>query len=246
MLKKSLVILTAASLMASASAEAAWAQSNFGGRGASSYDGGYTDGYRRGWDDFRMKRSYNDRAPPGGGAPQYLPSRDASRSNYDPRMAGDAGQRWRQQYQRQYTYQDDSFYRECRTKSDPGGIIAGALIGGLLGNALGKSGGATIAGVVVGGVAGAALTRNTSAEADMAAEAVESSGAALRRDLAAAMTGEDFGWMLAERPGAYVWIGNGPAENGVELHNPRYDYNDAILPVAAGWYAEVAKRALRG
>ena len=93
---------------------------------------------------------------------------------------------------------------------------------------------------------GAALTRNTSAEADMAAEAVESSGAALRRDLPAAMTGEDFGWMLAERPGAYVWIGNGPAENGVELHNPRYDYNDAILPVAAGWYAEVAKRALRG
>ncbi len=93
---------------------------------------------------------------------------------------------------------------------------------------------------------GAALTRNTSAEADMAADAVESSGATLRRDLPAAMTGEDFGWMLNERPGAYVWIGNGPAENGVELHNPRYDYNDAILPVAAGWYADVAKRALRG
>jgi hippurate hydrolase len=93
---------------------------------------------------------------------------------------------------------------------------------------------------------GAALTRNTSAEADMAAEAVESSGAALRRDLPAAMTGEDFGWMLMERPGAYVWIGNGPAENGIELHNPRYDYNDTILPVAAGWYVEVAKRALRG
>jgi surface antigen len=164
MLKKSLMILTAAGLMASASAEAVLAQSNFGGRGASSYDGGYTDGYRRGWDDFRMKRDYNDRAPPGGGAPQYLPSRDASRSNYDPRMAGDAGQRWRQQYQRQYTYQDDNFYRECRTKSDPGGIIAGALIGGLLGNALGKSGGATIAGVVVGGVAGAALTRNMDCE----------------------------------------------------------------------------------
>jgi len=93
---------------------------------------------------------------------------------------------------------------------------------------------------------GAALTRNTAAEADMAAEAAEAAGLPLRRDLAAAMTGEDFGWMLREKPGTYVWIGNGPAEDGIGLHNPRFDYNDAILPMAAKWYAEVAKRALRG
>jgi len=166
MFKKSLVILSIASLLASASASPLLAQS-YGGRGASSYDGGYTDGYRRGWDDFRMKREFNDRAPAGGGAPQYLPSQDYSRSNYDPRMERDAGQRWQQQYQRQYTYQDDSYYRECRTKVDPGGVIAGALIGGLLGNALGKGGGrgvATIAGVVVGGALGAALTKNMDCE----------------------------------------------------------------------------------
>lgn len=169
MLKKPLVILTAASLLASASAQTVLAQSNYGARGysgPSSYDGGYTDGYRRGWEDFRMKREYNDRAPPGGGAPQYMPSQDYSRSNGDPRM-GDPGQRWQQQYKRQYTYQDDSYYRECRTKVDPGGIIAGALIGGLLGNALGKGGGrggATIAGVVVGGALGGALTKNMDCE----------------------------------------------------------------------------------
>src|SRR5690242_7667628 len=52
MFKKPLMILTAASLLASASAEAVWAQS-YGGRG--SYGDGYTDGYRAGWDDFRMK-----------------------------------------------------------------------------------------------------------------------------------------------------------------------------------------------
>ncbi len=60
------------------------------------------------------------------------------------------------------------------------------------------------------------------------------------------MTGEDFAWFLREVPGAFVWIGNGPAENGRELHHPRYDFNDDILPVAAKFLAETAKRALAG
>lgn len=156
MFKKPLMILTAASLLASASTETVLAQSYYGGRN-SNYGDGYTDGYRAGWEDFRMKRQFNDRAP-----------QDRNYNyNYqpqpDPRMGGDPDQRWRQQYQRPYTYQDDSYYRECRTKTDPGGIIAGALIGGLLGNSLGRGGGrggATIAGVVVGGALGAALTKN--------------------------------------------------------------------------------------
>ena len=56
------------------------------------------------------------------------------------------------------------------------------------------------------------------------------------------------GWLrlLAEVPGAFVWIGNGPAEGGRELHSPHYDFNDAILPVASRYLAEVAKRALAG
>jgi hippurate hydrolase len=45
-------------------------------------------------------------------------------------------------------------------------------------------------------------------------------------------------------PGAFVWIGNGPGEGGRELHNPHYDFNDAVLPVASAWLAEVARRAL--
>ena len=55
------------------------------------------------------------------------------------------------------------------------------------------------------------------------------------------MTGEDFGWMLQACPGAYVWIGNGP---GIDLHNDGYDYNDAILPAASSYLAQVARRAL--
>jgi hippurate hydrolase len=66
----------------------------------------------------------------------------------------------------------------------------------------------------------------------------------VRRDVPPAMTGEDFSWFMKEVPGAFVWIGNGPAEEGRELHNSRYDFNDEILPVASGFLAEVAKRAL--
>ena len=42
-------------------------------------------------------------------------------------------------------------------------------------------------------------------------------------------------------PGAYAWIGNGPSAG---LHNPAFDYNDEILPVAANYLAATAKAAL--
>ncbi len=87
------------------------------------------------------------------------------------------------------------------------------------------------------------VTANTRQEADLAAEASAAAGLTVRRDMAPAMTGEDFSWYLAEKPGAFAWIGNGPSP---ELHNAGYDYNDAILPVAATYLASVAKRALAG
>jgi amidohydrolase len=90
------------------------------------------------------------------------------------------------------------------------------------------------------------VTVNAPAARDMAAEAVAAAGLPLRRDMAPAMTGEDFAWYLEHRPGAFVWIGNGPADDGRGLHNSSYDYNDAILPAAAGYLANVAKRALVG
>ena len=91
---------------------------------------------------------------------------------------------------------------------------------------------------------GVAATVNAVAEANLAAAAANDLGAQLRRDLLPSMASEDFGWYLRELPGAFAWIGNGAAENGRELHNPAYDYNDEILPVAAGWLAETARRAL--
>ena len=91
---------------------------------------------------------------------------------------------------------------------------------------------------------GVSATVNDAASADLAADTAAEVGAAVRRDLPPSMAGEDFGFYLEQRPGAFVWIGNGAAMPGGELHNPGYDFNDSILPVAATWLAATARRAL--
>ena len=93
-------------------------------------------------------------------------------------------------------------------------------------------------------VMGVGVVINTPEEAGLARMAADRVGAPVRRDLAPSMAGEDFAFYLQKRPGAFVWIGNGPLRDGAELHGPRYDFNDAILPVASSWMAEVAKTAL--
>ena len=92
---------------------------------------------------------------------------------------------------------------------------------------------------------GVSVTRNWAPDAALAAEAGAELGLPVRRDLPPSMAGEDFGFYLEQRPGAFAWIGNGPATPGSELHNAGYDYNDAILPMAATWLAATAKRALQ-
>ncbi|MGZ5859221.1 MAG: RcnB family protein [Croceibacterium sp.] len=78
----------------------------------------------------------------------------------------DRNRRWDQSYQRTYNYDDDIYYRECRTGPDPAGVMAGALIGALLGNSISghDRAGATIAGIIIGGAAGAALTSHMDCE----------------------------------------------------------------------------------
>jgi hippurate hydrolase len=95
---------------------------------------------------------------------------------------------------------------------------------------------------VLGGVD---ATTNHPAERDLAAGAA-AAVAPLRRDLPAAMTGEDFSEFLKQVPGAFVWIGNGPTDGGRELHHPNYDFDDRVLPTASGFLAETAKHALSG
>jgi amidohydrolase len=64
----------------------------------------------------------------------------------------------------------------------------------------------------------------------------------LRRDLLPSMAAEDFAWFLQEKPGAYIWIGNG-ADRAM-LHNPCYDFNDDILALGASYWARLAERVL--
>lgn len=58
------------------------------------------------------------------------------------------------------------------------------------------------------------------------------------------MASEDFSFMLNACPGAYIQIGNGEGEGGCEVHNPGYDFNDAILPLGASLFALLVERKL--
>lgn len=60
----------------------------------------------------------------------------------------------------------------------------------------------------------------------------------LDEQVAPMMGGEDFSFMLLERPGAYVFIGNGDSAG---LHHPAYDFNDDVLPYGMQFWTELAK-----
>ena len=60
------------------------------------------------------------------------------------------------------------------------------------------------------------------------------------------MGAEDFAFMLNEKPGAYMWIGNGPRDGGCMLHNPHYDFNDEVLPLGASYWAKLVEHRLAG
>jgi hippurate hydrolase len=67
------------------------------------------------------------------------------------------------------------------------------------------------------------------------------------------MGAEDFAFMLQEKPGCYVFIGNGEgthrdAGHGLgpcNLHNPSYDFNDDLLPIGATYWVRLAETWLR-
>jgi amidohydrolase len=62
--------------------------------------------------------------------------------------------------------------------------------------------------------------------------------------VAPSMGGEDFSYMLLQRPGAMLWLGNGPGEGGCFLHNARYDFNDTALPYGVSFFVRLAERFL--
>jgi hippurate hydrolase len=50
------------------------------------------------------------------------------------------------------------------------------------------------------------------------------------------MSSEDIAYMLEQRPGCFLRLGNGVGEDYCMIHNPAYDFNDKNLPIgAADW-----------
>jgi len=64
------------------------------------------------------------------------------------------------------------------------------------------------------------------------------------RNLDPSMGAEDFSFMLQAKPGAFARLGQGGAESGAFLHSSRYDFNDAVIALGAGYLAALAEQAM--
>jgi hippurate hydrolase len=63
----------------------------------------------------------------------------------------------------------------------------------------------------------------------------------VQADVPANMTSEDFGFMLEERPGTYVLIGNAATGTRQQLHNAHYDFNDDIIAGGVEYWIRLAQ-----
>jgi len=55
------------------------------------------------------------------------------------------------------------------------------------------------------------------------------------------MGAEDFSFMLEQRPGTMIFVGNGDSAG---LHNPSYDFNDEVIPLGASYWVRLVESAL--
>lgn len=63
-------------------------------------------------------------------------------------------------------------------------------------------------------------------------------------DAPPSMGAEDFAFMLAARPGCYVWLGSGGDGPVAGLHSPTYDFNDRVLPIGASYWVRLVEQEL--
>ena len=81
---------------------------------------------------------------------------------------------------------------------------------------------------------------NSETQTAFAADVARSvSGACETADLV--MGGEDFSFMLQERPGAYILMGNGDTAS---VHHPEYNFNDDAIPAGCSWWAEIVEQRM--
>jgi amidohydrolase len=82
--------------------------------------------------------------------------------------------------------------------------------------------------------------RETSFAASVASEVV--GGPHVDTAMVPVMGAEDFSFMLEARPGAFIFVGNGPSAN---LHHPAYNFNDEVIPIGTSYWVKLVETALR-
>jgi len=87
-------------------------------------------------------------------------------------------------------------------------------------------------------------TRNHQSETDFAREVAAEVLGSEATEQRPTMGSEDFSFFLEAKPGAYAFVGNGDGADCVTVHNPKYDFNDEILPVGASFFARLVETAL--
>ncbi len=95
--------------------------------------------------------------------------------------------------------------------------------------------------------AGYPVTSNSEAETAIAVTVAQEVAGVNHVDLqpVPSMGSEDFSFMLQEKPGCYVWLGNGSSEGDCLLHNPHYDFNDDILTIGASYWVKLVETVLK-
>ena len=78
-------------------------------------------------------------------------------------------------------------------------------------------------------------------EATQHAISVASSVSEVDTDTPPIMPSEDFAYMLMEKPGAFIFLGNGDSQM---LHNPEYIFDDEAIPFGSSWYAGMVEERL--
>ena len=85
------------------------------------------------------------------------------------------------------------------------------------------------------------VTVNAPENTDYAAEVALAVSGKVDTDTAPLMGAEDFSFMLLERPGAYIFLGNGDT---AMVHHPAYDFDDSAIPFGSSWYAGMVEARL--
>ena len=82
---------------------------------------------------------------------------------------------------------------------------------------------------------------DNNAEATQHAISVASLVSEVDTDTPPIMPSEDFAYMLMEKPGAFIFLGNGDSQM---LHNPEYIFDDEAIPFGSSWYAGMVEERL--